>query len=86
MARKASQTRFFECLGFFFARQGRPSIKQIFFQIHCFNGITDNKDLHILYPKPMKFNMYEIMNLTKTFGSVAHIFYSTSEQITLGTT
>ena len=59
---------------FFFARQSRPSIKQVIFQKYCFNATNRHNNLHILYQKAMKVNMYEMMNLTKTFGSVPRNF------------
>ena len=69
-----SNTHVFERVIFFFARQSRPSIKQIIFQRHCFNGTAHQNNFHVLYQKAMKFNMYEIMNLTKTSDSVLHRF------------
>ena len=54
---------------FFFARQSRPSIKQIIFQKYCFNATNHHNNFHILYQEAMKVNIYEMMNLTKTFGS-----------------
>ena len=75
MARNASQTPTFEGLIFFFARQIDPLIKKIIFQKHCFNGSTPNNNLHILYEKAMKFNMYEMMYLTKTIDSVPYKFF-----------
>ena len=59
---------------FFFASQSRTSIKQIIFQKHCFNASNHHNNLHILYRKLMKVNIYERMNLTKTFGSVPRNF------------
>ena len=54
---------------FFFARQSRPSYKQIIFQKYCFNATNHHNNFHILYQEAMKVNIYEMMNLTKTFGS-----------------
>ena len=73
MARNAFQTLTFECL-IFFARKGRSSIKQMIFQKHYINGTTQNNNLHILYQKAIKFNICEIMNLTKIFDSIQHNF------------
>ena len=75
MARNASQISPFERLIFFFARQSCHPIKQSIFQKHCFNGTIYHNNLHILYQKAMKFNIYEMMNLTKTFESVPRNFY-----------
>ena len=69
---------------FFFARQSRPLIKQIIFQKYCFNATNHHNNFHILYQEGMKVNIYEMMNLTKTFGSVQAMFYSTTERIALG--
>ena len=74
MTRNASQTPSFECLIFFFARKIRPSTKQIIFKKHCINATTHNNKLHMLYQKAMKINMYEMMNLVKTFDSVPQNF------------
>ena len=70
MTRNAFQTLTFECL-IFFARNGR---KQMIFQKHYINGTTQNNNLHILYQKAIKFNICEIMNLTKIFDSIQHNF------------
>ena len=59
---------------FFFARQSRPSIKQIIFQKYCFNASNHHNNLHILCQEAMKVNIYEMMNLTKTIGSVPRNF------------
>ena len=48
MARNAFQTPRFSTLIFFFARQNRPSIKQVIFQKHCFNGTNHHNNLHIV--------------------------------------
>ena len=58
MSRSPSETPTCERLIFFFVRRSRPSIKQIIFQKYCINGTTRNDNLHILYHKTMKFNMY----------------------------
>ena len=71
---------------FFFARQSRPLIKQIIFQKYCFNATNHHNNFHILYQEAMKVNIYEMMNLTKTVGSVQAMFYSTTERIALGNT
>ena len=84
--KKPFQTPTFERLIFFFARQSRPSIKQIIFQKYCFNATNHHNNFHILYQEAMKVNIYEMMNLTKTFGSVQAMFYSTTERIALGNT
>ena len=55
----------------FFARNGR---KQMIFQKHYINGTTQNNNLHILYQKAIKFNICEMMNLTKIFDSIQHNF------------
>ena len=70
MARNTSHTSTFVRLNFFFARQSCHSIKQIIYQKHCFNDTIYHNKLHILYQKSMKFNMYEMMNLTETFEYV----------------
>ena len=72
--KKPSQTPTFERLIFFFARQSRPSIKQIIFRKYCFNASNHHNNLHILCKEAMKVNIYEMMNLTKTFGSVPRNF------------
>ena len=74
MEKKPSQTLTFKHLIFFFARQSRPSIKQIIFQKYCFNATNHHNNLYILYQEAMKVNIYEMMNLTKTFGSVPRNF------------
>ena len=84
--KKPSQTPTFERLIFFFRRQSRTSIKQIIFKKYCFNANNHHNNLHILYQEAMKVNIYEMMNLTKTFGSVQAMFYSTTERIALGNT
>ena len=61
-----------------------PLIKQIIFQKQCFNGTTLHNNLHIPYQEAMKFNMYEVMNLTKQSTVFHTIFYSTIERIVLG--
>ena len=71
----------------FLCKATHPLIKQIIFQKHWFNGIAHHNNLHILYQKAMKFNMYEIVNLTKHLKTIPHtIFYSTIERIALGNT
>ena len=74
MARNASQTLTFLKACFFFVRQCRPLIKQIIFEKHCFNDTTLHNNLHILYQEAMKFNMYEVMNLTKQ-STVFHTIF-----------
>ena len=74
--KRISNTQVFERLIFFFARQSRPSIKQFTFQKHSFNDTTHHNNLYILYKKAMKFNMYEMMNLAKTFDSFPHSFFT----------
>ena len=79
-------TYVFERIFFFFARQCNPLIKQIIFQKHWFNGTAHHNNLHILYQKAMKFNMHEMINLTKHLTRFHTIFYSTIERIALGNT
>ena len=67
---KMQETSTFERLNFFFIRQSCDSIKQIIFQKHCFNGTIYHNNLHILYQKAIKFNIYEM-----TYESVPHNFY-----------
>ena len=68
-------TQAFERLFFFLARQSHPSINQVIFQKHYFNDTTHHNNLYILCQKAMELNMYEMMNLTKTFDSVPHSFF-----------
>ena len=75
---------FFFLFIFFFARQIRPSIKQVIIEIYCFKGTTHNNNLHVLYQKAMKLSMYEMMNLWKHSSLFHTTFYSTTEQIALG--
>ena len=75
MARNASQTLTFLNACFFFVRQCRPLIEQITFKnIACFNDTNLHNNLHILYQEAMKFNMYEVMNLTKQ-STVFHTIF-----------
>ena len=71
--KRFSNTQFLNAC-FSFERICRPLIKQIIFQKHCFNDTTLHNNLHILYQEGMKFNMYEVMNLTKQ-STVFHTIF-----------